>query len=76
MAADFKLSKVFPQFKHAGQLPDYITAEQNNMQSATINSLAEGNQIKRKRDETTFRASDAPRKKNFKGRWWLKNRPI
>jgi len=27
MAADFKLSKVFPQFKHAGQLPDYITAE-------------------------------------------------
>lgn len=27
MAADFKLSKVFPQFKYAGQLPDYITAE-------------------------------------------------
>lgn len=77
MAADFKLSKVFPQFKYAGQLPDYITAEQNSMQSATINSLSEGNKdIKRKREDDSFRTSNAPKKKNFKGRWWLKNRPF
>jgi len=47
------------------------------MQSATINSLSEGNKdIKRKREDDSFRTSNAPKKKNFKGRWWLKNRPF
>mmetsp|Transcript_70910 Transcript_70910/g.152796 ORF Transcript_70910/g.152796 Transcript_70910/m.152796 type:complete len:83 (-) Transcript_70910:261-509(-) len=46
---DFKLCKVFPQFKYMGNLPDYIMPGGGGLKSATLMSLEEGDKLKRKR---------------------------